>query len=165
MDGRAQEQLAALGEVERMLEAARMESWLFGGWAVDFHAGAVTRDHGDVDLAVWLDDVPRIGDLLDAAGWRHAPEDDENGGTGYERGLVRLELTFIARDEGGVYTPLRDGRAGWSEEALGDDVRELDGVRCRIVGLAALTRSKSAARDDPDDGPKDRADAAVLRGL
>jgi hypothetical protein len=165
MDERAQEQLAALGEVEQLLDAAQIESWLFGGWAVDFHAGAVTRGHGDVDLAVWLDDVPTIATLLDLAGWRHAPEADENGGTGYERGVVRLELTYLARDEDGVYTPLRDGRARWSAEALGGDVRELDGVRCRIVGLAALTRSKSNARDDPDDGAKDRADAEVLRGL
>ena len=30
---------------------------LRGGWAVDLHAGAVTREHDDIDIAVWLDDV------------------------------------------------------------------------------------------------------------
>ena len=39
--------------------------WLFGGWAVDFYAGRITRPHVDVDIAVWLDDVPRIAALLD----------------------------------------------------------------------------------------------------
>ena len=38
--------------------------WLFGGWAVDFHAGRITRLHDDVDIAVWLEDVPRIVELL-----------------------------------------------------------------------------------------------------
>ena len=154
-------QLAAIAE----FGALEMDGWLFGGWAVDFHAGAATREHGDVDFAVWHDDVPRIAALLEAAGWRHAPLPDEDGGTGYERGPVRLELTYLERDDDGVYTPVGGGRARWSDEELGDDVREFGGVRARIVGLGPLTRSKSNTRDDPDDAPKDRADAAVLRAL
>jgi dihydrofolate reductase len=56
-------QLAALADVDRILAAASQEYWLFGGWAVDFHAGRITRPHGDVDVAVWLADLPRIGTL------------------------------------------------------------------------------------------------------
>jgi hypothetical protein len=57
-----------------------------------------------------------------------------------------------------MFIPLRNGRASWSEDALADDVRELMGVRSRVVGLAALTRGKAAARDDPEEAAKDRAD-------
>ena len=58
----------------RSLGDAGIAYWLFGGWAVDFHAGRITRPHDDIDIAVWLEDVPRIAELLTNAGWIHAPE-------------------------------------------------------------------------------------------
>ena len=166
MDELAAGQLSALARVGEQLGDAAIDHWLFGGWAVDFHAGVVTRAHFDVDLAVWQDDLPRIVELLRADGWRHAPLEDEDGGTGYERGGVRLELTYLVRErERRIVTPLRHGAAVWPEGAFANDVRELDGVRSRIVALAALTEGKSSPRDDPDDAAKDRADFAVLTRL
>jgi hypothetical protein len=165
MDDLGAQQLRALARVGELLEAAGCAYWLFGGWAVDFHAGSVTRSHGDVDIAVWLDDVPGISDLLERDGWRHAPADDD-GGTGYERDAVRLELTFLVRDgDGRIFTPLRQGRASWSEEALGDDVRELLGVRARVVGLSSLRGGKSSPRAEPEEAANDRADFVVLSRL
>ena len=116
----------------------------------------MTRPHDDVDIAVWLEDLPRIVELLEADGWRHAPDEDEDGGTGYERDGVRLELTYLARDGDEVFTPLREGRGTWSPDALGPDVRELDGVRARLIALEALRRGKSKARDDPAEGGAQR---------
>jgi Aminoglycoside-2''-adenylyltransferase len=136
---------------------------LFGGWAVDFHAGSVTRPHEDLDLAVWLDDQGRIAGLLAADGWKPAPEENEDGYTGYELGGVRLELAFLARDASGrVYTLLRQGRGAWPDEAFADDVAELLGVRARVMSLRALTADKSESRDDPYVAAKDRADSATL---
>jgi hypothetical protein len=157
------EQLSALGRLSHLLEQAGIAHWLFGGWAVDFYVGSVTRAHDDLDLAVWLMDVQRIAQLLEDDGWRHAPLDQEDGGTGYERGAVRLELTYLVRDaDGSVFTPLRHGRAQWSEDALANDVGELRGVRSRLVGLAPLMRGKSKPRDDPEEAAKDRADFRQL---
>jgi len=157
------QQLSALAQVSERLDEARVAYWLFGGWAVDFYAGSVTRVHDDLDIAVWLEDLPRIAELLEDDGWRHAPFDDEDGGTGFERGAVRLELTYLVRDDGGgIFTPLQHGRVPWSEEALGDDVGELLGVRSRLVGFAPLTRGKSSPRDDPEEAAKDRADFRQL---
>ena len=162
----ASQQLRALGRVADLFEKAGVAYWLFGGWAVDFYAGSVTREHDDVDIAVWLDDLPRIAELLVADGWRHAPAADEDGGTGFEREAVRLELTYLVRaTDGGVFTPLRHGQASWSEEALADDVLGLAGVRARVVGLEALRRGKSSERDNPGDAAKDRADFGVLSRL
>jgi hypothetical protein len=163
MDGRAAQQLSALGRVCDLFAAAGIAHWLFGGWAVDFYVGSVTRAHDDLDMAVWLVDLPRIAELLEDDGWRHAPLEDEDGGTGYERGAVRLEVTYLVRDrDGRIFTPLHHGRAAWSDEALADDVGELHGVRSRLVGLAPLMRDKSSARDDPDEAAKDRADLRQL---
>jgi hypothetical protein len=164
---RAEDQLAALAGLARLFEQNDVESWLFGGWAVDFHAGRITRDHDDLDLAVWSIDAARADGLLRAAGWTHAPEDGEDGFTSYVRGGVRLELAFLARDEGGLlYTPLRDGdRASWPEQTFEREERELGGVRARVVSLPALLADKSESRDDARVAAKDRADVATLAGL
>jgi hypothetical protein len=162
----AQQQLSALARVSKLLEEANIAYWLFGGWAVDFYVGSVTRAHDDLDLAVWLVDVPRIGELLQDDGWRHAPSEGEDGGTGYERGAVRLELTYLVRDDDGrISIPLRNGPAAWSEDALANDVGELRGVRSQLVSLVSLIRSKSSPRDEPEEAAKDRADFRRLSEL
>jgi hypothetical protein len=165
MDDLALQQLSALARVSGVLDQAGIDYWLFGGWAVDFYAGSVTRAHDDVDMAVWLDDLPRIAELLQDDGWRHAPFDDEDGGTGYERGVVRLELTYLVRIGGDIFTPLSDGHAAWRNEALTDDVGELRGVRSRLIGLAPLIHGKASPRNDPEEAAKDRADFGQLLRL
>jgi Uncharacterised nucleotidyltransferase len=157
------EQLAALARVHELLERHGIEYWLFGGWAVDFHARSVTRPHDDLDIAVWLEDHDRIAALLEAEGWKHAPEEGEDGYTGYERGHVRLELAFLARSERGhVYTPLREGRGEWPDDAFANDVAELRGVRARVISLAALKADKAESRDDSIVAARDSADSATL---
>jgi Aminoglycoside-2''-adenylyltransferase len=159
------QQLAAIARVHELLDARRIDYWLFGGWAVDFYAEEVTRPHDDIDIAVWLTDHERIAALLAADGWMHAPHEDEDGGTGYERDGVRLELTFLERHAGSVCIPLRSGRAKWTDGDLGGEVAELNGVRARLIDLDLLTHGKSRARDDPSDASKDRADSATLSRL
>ena len=161
-----EEQLAALGRVAARLETASIDYWLFGGWAVDFYVGSITRAHDDVDLAVWLSDEARLATLLGEDGWGHAPLPDEDGGTGYERDGVRLELTYLVRDEDGtVSTPLAAGPARWPPGTFAADVRELGGVSARVVALEALAQGKAYARDDPDDAAKDRADLTSLSAV
>jgi hypothetical protein len=160
------EQLDALRHLDRALERLGIDYWLFGGWAVDFHAGAVTREHGDLDIAIWADDHARLAEWLEADGWTHAPDPDEDGSTVYRRGDVRLEVAFLARaGDGEVYTPIRDGRAAWADGAFGDDVRELGGVRARVIALAPLKVEKSGPRDDVSAAAKDRADLSALADL
>src|SRR4051794_20955912 len=111
------DQLIALDWLHRHFEAEGIEYWLFGGWAVDFHVGTITRPHGIVDLAIWLDDFARVTTLLHTDGWVHAADGAEPGSTAFIRGVVHLELAFLQRDEAGgePYTPIGDGRrAAWA---------------------------------------------------
>ena len=159
-------QLAVLAGVGSLLEEHRFDYWLFGGWAVDFRVGVVTRRHTDVDLAVWGDDAEAVHSLLTSNGWEHAPAAGEDGGTGYERRGVRLELTFLASIEGGgVFIVLRDRNVLWSESSLGDEVLELNGARARVVPLELLMRGKSRPRDDPEEAEIDRKDFKTLSRL
>jgi hypothetical protein len=162
------QQLDALDELHRRFEAEGVEYWLFGGWAVDFHAGSVTRPHGDLDLAVWLHDLRRVALLLHEDGWTHEPEGAEDGSTAFTRGDVHVELAFLQRDEarGEPYTPLADGgRAAWATGAFGQDILALAGVRARVIALAALREEKTGARDDPAAAAKDRRDLRTLGRL
>jgi hypothetical protein len=138
--------------VHELLTRNGIEYWLFGGWAVDFYAGTVTRPHDDVDVAVWLADQERIAALLTREGWAHAPEPVEDGGTGYEREGVRLELTFLVRD--GDTSAFRSKPARALAGAFGDERGELEGVRARLIALDALKRGKSAPRDEPGEAAK-----------
>jgi aminoglycoside-2''-adenylyltransferase len=166
----SESQLAVLGELHELFEQQRIDYWVFGGWAVDFHAGRVTRPHADIDVAVWMDDLERIGELLGQAGWHHAPLDNEDGYTQYAHEAARLELAFLARDVNGVvYTPIQDGRGDWPLDAFGEDVAALLGVQVHVVSLSSLLSDKLEVRSDPSTRAKDRADVEVLlrvaRGL
>jgi hypothetical protein len=78
---------------------------------------ASSRDRTTTSTCCTAQDHDRIAALLAANGWKHAPEEDEDGYTGYERGTVRLELAFLARGENGqVYTPLQDAHVAWEEQ-------------------------------------------------
>jgi hypothetical protein len=160
----APQQLAALARIHELFEGQAIEYWLFGGWAVDFHVGSVTRAHDDLDIAVWVKDDVRVATLLRADGWMHTPEPGEDGYTGYRRDGVKLEVAFLVPGETGqVYTPLRGGRRGeWPDEAFGDDVAELEGVRAKVVSFFALRADKAAQRDDPIVAAKDHADSQTL---
>jgi hypothetical protein len=156
-------QLGALARVHQLLTENAIDYWLFGGWAVDFHARAVTRQHADIDMAIWSKDSERVAALLVAEGWGHAPEEAEDGYTGYERETVRLEIAFLVRlEDGQVYTPLRDGYAAWPDDAFKDDIGELSGLRVRVISLDALKEDKSERRNDPAVAAKDRIDMTTL---
>src|SRR4051812_38518760 len=76
-DCKAAEQLAAIDSLHAALAAAAIDYWLFGGWAVDFWVGRTTRDHNDIDAAVWRRDYDKIRAALLAAGWQHTPLKDD----------------------------------------------------------------------------------------
>jgi hypothetical protein len=159
------DQLAAVAEIHALAERHGTDYWLFGGWAVDFHAGRVTREHADVDVAIWAADADRVAALLAARGWTHRAEAGEDGYTAYARGDVRLEVAFLARGaDGCIFTPLRDGRGTWPDGSFSADVLTLRGVRARVVARAALVAEKSVVRADPVTAAKDRADVASLGG-
>jgi hypothetical protein len=155
--------LAALAELDLLLRRYDVAYWIFGGWPVDFHAGRVTREHSDIDIAIWSEDRARLATLLRDCAWAHRPDVGEDGYTCYERNDVRLEVAFLARDEqGDIYTPLSDGRGEWPSDSFGDAVAELLGVHVRVVGRDSLIADKSIVRSDVVTAAKDRADIAAL---
>jgi hypothetical protein len=56
-------------EVLELLEGARIEAWVDGGWGVDALLGEQTREHDDLDLTVPAGSVPAARAFLEAAGF------------------------------------------------------------------------------------------------
>jgi 3-methyladenine DNA glycosylase AlkD len=166
LDRNAALQLAELKRLHELFEEHEIEYWLFGGWAVDFYVGVFTREHADLDIAVWHRDQRRIATLLTGESWTHVPEPNEDGYTAYIRDGVRLEVAFLAQGESGeVFTPLRNGQGSWPDAAFGDDVVDLLDTRARVISLSALKADKAESRDDPSVAAKDRLDSVMLSGL
>ena len=71
------DEVARIGDV---MSTFRSPWALCGGWAVDAWLGRLTRDHGDVDIAVFESDRQALFELL--AGWQLIAHEEtkENGG-------------------------------------------------------------------------------------
>jgi hypothetical protein len=160
-------QLQAIGHLHGLLGRLDIPYWLFGGWAVDFHAGRITREHADIDVAIWRSDLGRTTRALQRERWAATLDSPEGGYLELQHDGLHLDLTYLVQDEstGEVYTPLPEGRGTWAEGAFGHDVAELDGIQAHVVGLDSLISDKSEDRSDPVTAMKDRADLDVLKSL
>ena len=148
------------------LNAAGLEHWLFGGWAVDLWVGRLTRPHEDIDVLVWRHDEARVHEALQGAGWVHTPTPEDLVGTNYARDGYELQLTFVvAGAEGGVVVPVPEQPIVLSSGPLTFARRSLNGVSVRVLTLEMLLAIKGTPRPDEVGGGKDRADLEALRSI
>jgi hypothetical protein len=154
--------LVAIRRLNAGFERLGIQYWLFGGWAVDFHAGRVTREHSDIDIAIWQADFERVEAFITDDGWIQTPSPDDDGYTSFVIGTPHLDLAFLALEADDVYTPLGDGRGEWPLDSFRDDVCDLAGVRAHVVSRSSLIADKSKPREDAVTATKDAADVAVL---
>jgi Aminoglycoside-2''-adenylyltransferase len=160
---RASGQLEAIASLDAALGSARIEYWLFGGWAVDFWVGRVTREHDDIDAAAWRCDYDAIKRALVDVGWRHTPVENEVVGTRYTWGNAEVEFTFVeARDDGAVVVPIPEREIVVTTEPFGEERRVLHDVGARTIPLDLLLSGKRMTRDKPDEAAKDLADVQAL---
>ena len=76
--------LAALAELDELLRRQRCP---IGSSAagLSIYAGRVTRDHANIDIAIYSADRARLAAILRDHGWVHRPEVGQDGYTCYER--------------------------------------------------------------------------------
>ena len=158
-------QLEAIARLDRALDRAQIPYWVFGGWAVDFWVGRVTRPHGDIDVVAWRADYDRVRDALTGEGLEHTPVEDEVVGTRYRLGPAEVEFTFVETTDGAdVVIPIPGRPIRWSNEPLSAVRKELGGVGCRTIALKLLIAGKSSSGAS-ERNEKDKADLAALSVL
>jgi hypothetical protein len=158
--------LSMVGSASGALEAAGLEHWFFGGWAVDLWVGRLTRPHDDIDVLVWRRDEARVHEALQGAGWVHTPTPEDVVGTNYSRDGYELQLTFVVPGaEGGVVVPVPEQPIVLSSGPLAHARRTLDDVSVRVLTLEMMLASKGTPRSDEVGGDKDRADLEALGSI
>jgi lincosamide nucleotidyltransferase A/C/D/E len=63
----------AVVEFLGLMEASSIEVCLDGGWGIDALLGEQTREHGDLDIIIGVEDVPRLVAVARAAGYARRP--------------------------------------------------------------------------------------------
>ena len=141
MDKNTRIQLALLREIAQLLGRARVRFWLRGGWALDFHAGRVTRDHGDIDLVARFRRRSRIRKLLEENGYRVVRVADFASIHFSKRGQD-VAVAFINTDEmARTITPGREFWP-WPDDAFTNRRHTLHGITCRAMSLESLFEEK-----------------------
>jgi Aminoglycoside-2''-adenylyltransferase len=159
-------QLAAISRLDELFALAGIEYWIFGGWAVDFHAGRITRDHDDIDIAIIETDVDVVHRLLVADRWTITDGAQHERYFTYNRNGLDVDLALVAPEQRGHGRPTGTPEPGdWPHGSFASDVRDLMGTRARVVSSSSLVVDKSQPRDDPATRAKDASDVAVLRSM
>ena len=163
----AQRQLATLVETFALFERAAIRSWLSGGWAVDFHAGRITRPHSDVDFVIELALSRVARTLLRKASFVECdPPLTSPGHVSMERGGVVVEVTFVGTSGGAHVTPGFE-HWPWPSGSFEDRWATLEGHRVRVVSIETLidTKSQWAVVLGEPPRPHDLTDLELLRSL
>ncbi len=168
MDGLEGRQLGAIREVVEVAGAAGIDVWLRGGWAMDFHLGAVSRPHVDVDWYCWRRDADLLADRLGALSWRPDPRMSATLQLDLVRDDVELSFAYLDRDTAGRVVV---GAGPWAGTVLPEGM--LSAPPGRIGPLAAPVISIAAQIEFKEMFPvwmperprraKDAADLARLR--
>lgn len=56
-------------QIAAHLRAAEVRYWISGGWGIDALVGQKTRDHQDLDIAVPVESMPAVMELVDQLGY------------------------------------------------------------------------------------------------
>ena len=141
MDSDTQTQLVLLNELTALLDDAHVRFWLRGGWALDFHAGRITRGHGDIDLVARPRQRFRIRKILEENGYRVERLADFASIHFSKRGQ-EMSLAFTWKGE--KARSLTPGREfwPWPEDAFSNRRHTLHGIACRAMSLACLLGEK-----------------------
>ena len=162
----SERQLKYLKETHSLLEAARVPHWLAGGWAIDFLVGRVTRQHSDVDFAIWKDDWERVEALLLAHEFTlRANEFPEETGRLVHKG-TNFEFYLLQRNA--AKDIFVGGR--WADWSFPDDCWNqtgcLEGLLVPVMSPKNLLDGKQRWPDQEQGSPlrkKDQQDIDILR--
>lgn len=179
-DGAAERRFDLLAHVAAWLDGAPPRWAFHGGWALDAWAGAPTRAHDDVDVAVDRHAAAAVLDRLQSAGGEvawvvpgargaaaqrrrrvgEAPRDDVHQAHA-RRGDVRVDVVLEPWTEGAW----RYRRAPEIELPLERAVRSVrvDGVELPLLAPAAVLLFKATTVDGARSRPKDDLDLKRVR--
>jgi hypothetical protein len=162
-------QLALVAEIAGALDRAGLDWWLFGGWAMDFHAGRVTRDHSDVEFFVWEHEGPAVRAKLVGAGFLAVPGLHPDEGQPFLKDGQELGAWYLRPTSGGgICTPGRWADWLWPDGAFAGPRARIGDVEAPAMSIAGLLDMKANFAQHAHGAParaKDLADIDLLKAM
>ncbi len=169
MDDATATQLGLIVEIRDALDEADIEWWLFGGWAMDFHAGDVTRNHADIELFVWLKDADAAKQALVRTGFVALPGLHPDEGQPLLKGGQEVGAWYLVCDEAGaIATPGRWADWPWPAGSFDEPRMHIGDIEAPAMSAEGLLEMKMRFAQHPYGASlreKDRADIARLQAI
>lgn len=162
-------QLELLREIRDALADAGVHWWLFGGWAMDAHAGEVTRDHADIEIFLWIDDAEAACSALVQAGYARWAGLYPEECVPFTKAGQEIGLWYItANEEGQIVTPGRWADWPWYPGSFDGPEGRIGDLALPVVSLDGLLDTKTNFANHPHGAPlreKDIGDIERIRQL
>ncbi|MCA9025067.1 MAG: nucleotidyltransferase family protein [Planctomycetaceae bacterium] len=92
-------------------QRANIDVCLDGGWGVDALLSEQTREHADLDIIIRVEDVPRLREVFESAGYRVKPDGSPTNFVMRDDAGHEVDVHAIAFDKRGYGVfPVPDGR-------------------------------------------------------
>jgi hypothetical protein len=102
LDAQTETQLLLIAEIGHAMRAAGASWWLYGGWAMDFHHGRVTRPHSDIEFFVRIEHAEAVKAALVARGFLAPPGLHPDEGQPFLKDGVEAGMWFLERRADGT---------------------------------------------------------------
>ena len=164
---RARQQLDVIAAITTDFSRAGVVHWLIGGWAIDFHLGRVTRNHSDVDVALWVTDRELAARVLTRRGLRLDCSRSSDGIELFVGPGGPVEVTYLGLTSGGFVVTPGFERWPYPSGSFSDEHRTLMDVSAAVMSATALMDTKSNWEREMDEPlrPHDRTDIEALRAI
>jgi hypothetical protein len=159
-------QLRLIAEIGEAMRQAGASWWLYGGWAMDFHAGCVTRAHSDIEFFVRIEHAEAAKAALVARGFLAPPGLHPDEGQPFLKDGVEAGMWFLERRSDG--TDAVPGRwADWPFVAGSFDGApgRIGDIEAPVMSIEGLLDMKGNFAAHPHGAPlreKDASDIALL---
>lgn len=128
-------QLALLQEILEVCESRAIRIWIRGGWAVDFALGQITREHEDIDLFAWVQDVERLVEALEQAGFSPVAGPPPEAQRDFTKDEESIQVALVGLNEEGEVIVAGGPAKGslWPVGMLGSHQGQIGEIVCPIV--------------------------------
>ncbi len=159
-------QLRLIEEIRDILAVMHVRWWLFGGWAVDFHLGSVSRKHGDIEFSIWSVDAERVSRAFLDAGFvpQKIPFPDEAIEFTKDGQLICAVLLVDTAE--GIVVPGRWTDWPWPWDAFDGPPGRIGGLAVPVVTVEALLdRSLNYQKHAPGAPPLRERDVTAIEQM
>ncbi|MFS0673559.1 nucleotidyltransferase domain-containing protein [Ornithinibacillus sp. 179-J 7C1 HS] len=144
LDTLTKSQLNVLKEIIAVSEAAEVDFWLRGGWAIDFLLGKITRPHDDIDVVTWIQNREQLENKLIKIGYERTfvKEEFRDRQSDFCKGDVEITFSYITlkEDENLILNGLPEWV--WRPDSLLHKTFMLNGVSARVLHPTQLLEEK-----------------------